>query len=62
MHLDNLKINGFKYKEIADMLGKDVKNIEKSLDEIDIFGSVNGGCRYYLRDYFPSSANRNYGC
>jgi RNA polymerase sporulation-specific sigma factor len=30
----NLKINGFKYKEIADMLGKDVKYIDNCIQKI----------------------------
>lgn len=30
----NLKINGFKYKEIADMLGKDVKYIDNCIQRI----------------------------
>lgn len=30
----NLKINGFKYKEIADMLGKDVKFIDNCIQKI----------------------------
>lgn len=30
----NLKINGFKYKEIADMLGKDVKCIDNCIQKI----------------------------
>jgi len=30
----NLKINGFKYKEIADMLGKDIKYIDNTIQKI----------------------------
>lgn len=30
----NLKINGFKYKEIADMTGKDIKSIDNAIQRI----------------------------
>ena len=34
MEIINLRIGGFKYKEIADMLGKDIKSIDNSITRI----------------------------